>query len=354
VRLQVVRFIAVSIAIVFSTSAAHAMDFTWNAGTVRASGIIQRSDVAKFAALPPFTTLELDSPGGDVDAALAIAANMDARGGIRTAVKPGVECASACAAVLFVSGATRVVYWGGKLGIHSCANGRGTPIPDCNADMASNALSHGVPWGDIESVANTTAPTNMLWFSAEDAECWGFMQWSVDDESHFGIACFKAGLARNGKSKPNEVTAQNANDILCRMNAGTSRIYVPSGAKRQGFSDAYRKACERVAADPRTPPYAAVDILMWLMLTDPNILSIKPATLMLRIMGDNLNFSNCWKCMTIAGMSYLMHGYPKDALEGFQRAVALVKRDTGDVPKWLVTRVNLAATETAKQPAAAR
>jgi hypothetical protein len=305
-----------------------------------------RSDVPKFAALPRFTTLELDSPGEDVDAALAIAENMDARGNIRTIVKPGVECA--CAAVLFASGATRVVYWGGKLGIHSCSNTSGARLPECNAEMASNALAHGVPWGDIENFANTTAPTSILWFKAEDAECWGFMKWSADDESHSGIACFMAGLARYSKSKPNDVTAQNANNILCRMNAGTSRIYAPSGIKGQGFSDAYRKSCERVAADPRTPKYAAVDILMWLVLTDPNILPLKPGMLMLKIMGDNENTENCWKCWRIMGMSSAMHDYPKDALGFLQNAVSLVQRDEGSVPTWLKSRVDLVAADAAK------
>jgi predicted RecB family nuclease len=34
-------------------------------------------------------------------------------------------------------------------------------------------------------------------------------------------------------------------------------IYVPTGRDGQGFSDAYRRACKRVAADPKTPKYAA-------------------------------------------------------------------------------------------------
>jgi hypothetical protein len=45
---------------------------------------------------------------------------MDARGDIRTVVKPGSSCVSACAMALFVSGQTRVVHMGGRLGIHSC------------------------------------------------------------------------------------------------------------------------------------------------------------------------------------------------------------------------------------------
>jgi hypothetical protein len=100
--------------------------------TVHASGPIEEGDAAKFAVLPRFNKLELDSPGGLVGEALAIAAIMDARGGIRTVVKPGASCASACAMALFVSGKTRIVYMGGRLGIHSCAMSEGTPAPECN------------------------------------------------------------------------------------------------------------------------------------------------------------------------------------------------------------------------------
>jgi hypothetical protein len=56
-----------------------------------------------------------------------MAANMDARGGIRTVVRPDASCASACAMALFVSGETRVVCMGGHIGIHSCAMPDGTP-----------------------------------------------------------------------------------------------------------------------------------------------------------------------------------------------------------------------------------
>lgn len=41
--------------------------------------------------------------------------------------------------------------------------------------------------------------------------------------------------------------------IRCRMNAGTSRIHVSTGRAGQGFSDTYRRACERIVADPKTP-----------------------------------------------------------------------------------------------------
>jgi len=252
------------------------MNFIWRDQlTVHASGPIEKGDATKFVALPKFDTLELDSSGGLVGEALAMAANMNARGGIRTVVKPGASCASACAMALFVSGKTPVVYMGGRLGIHSCAMLDGTRAPECNKDMAANATAHGVPWGVIESFANQTQPSSMLWLGAEDAECWGLMKWSAEDTSNSGLACWKYTALTTEKRKPAEVTAENADHILCRMNAATSPIHVSTGRHGQGFSDAYRRGCKRVAADPNTPKYAAIDIIMWLALTDPNILALK-------------------------------------------------------------------------------
>jgi hypothetical protein len=329
---------------------ADAMNFIWRDHlTVHASGPIEEGDAAQFAALPKFDTLELDSPGGLVGEALRMAANMDARGGIRTVIKPGSSCASACAMALFVSGETRIVYMGGRIGIHSCAMLDGTQAPECNKAMAANAVAHGVPWKVIETFGNQTKPSSMMWLGAEDAECWGLMKWSAADKSHFGLACWQFAMLTNNKREPDEVTAKNANDVLCRLNALTSRIYISTGRK-QGFSDAYRRACEPIAADPKTPKYAAIDIIMWLTLTDPEVLALNPGTLMIHILdGDANHIGNCWKCLTIMAMSELQHGHFRDALEDFQNAVNVVKRDTGSVPGWLASRVDLAATQVAKE-----
>jgi hypothetical protein len=343
------RQIAIAAAFLLAAVAgADAMNFSWrDQFTVHASGPIEEGDAAKFAALPKFDTLELDSPGGLVSEALAMAANMDARGRIRTVVKPGASCASACAMALFVSGQTPVVYMGGRIGIHSCAMPDGTPVPECTKAMAANATEHGAPWGVIEGFGNYTKPSSMKWLGAEDAECWGLMRWNSDDTSNSGIACYRWAT---DKRIPAEVTAENADVVLCRMNAGTSRTYVSTGRDGQGSSDAYRRACERIAADPKTPKYAAIDIIMWLALSDPNISALKPGTLMVHILdGDDSQISNCWKCLTIGAMTKLMHGYPSEALEDFQRAANVVKRDTGSVPVWLTSRLDFAAAEAAKQ-----
>jgi hypothetical protein len=253
---------------------------------------------------------------------------------------------SACATALFVSGETRVVYMGGRIGIHSCAKPDGAQAPECNEAMARNATAHGVPWGVIEGFGKYTKPSSMLWLGAEDAECWGLMRWNSSDTSNSGIACYKWAT----KERPAEVTIKNADDVLCRMNAGTSRAYVSTGRDGQGFSDAYRRACEHIAADPKTPKYAAVDIIMWLTLTDPNVWVLKPLALLIHILdGDESQIDNCWKCFTIFAMFKLTHGHPKEAVEDFQRAANLVKRDTGLMPEWLTSRLDIAAAEAAKQ-----
>lgn len=337
--------------LIAAVSAADAMTFTWrDQQTVHASGPIEDGDASQFAALHKFDILELDSPGGLVGEALKIAANMDARGGIRTVVKPEASCASACAMALFVSGETRIVYMGGRLGIHSCAMQDGTPAPECNKAMAENASAHGVPWGVIQGFGDYTPPSDMMWLSAEDAECWGLMRWEPGDTTNTGIACFLSSTLKNEKRMPADVTAENANDIVCRINAPSSRTYVPNGRNDQGFSDLYRTACERIALDPGTPKYGAIDILMWLTLTDPNILALKPGTLTGKILnGDERQINNCWKCLTILGMSELMHAYYKDAVAALQAAAKVVRRDTGAVPAWLTSRIVLAEQAMNKQ-----
>ena len=331
-------------------SQACAMIFEFRAPlTIVASGEIVAGDAARFVALRKFTTLELDSPGGLVGEALRIAANIDKRGNIRTVVRPGASCASACSMALFVSGSSRVVYMGGRVGIHSCATQEGTAAPECNSLMAANATAHGVPWGVIESFGNATKPSDMLWLSAEDAECWGLMKWSATDTSNNGLACFMKGTMTGSARAPADVDATNADDITCRMAAPTSRIYVPGGSDTRGFSDAYRSACERVATAPRTPKYAAIDILLWLSLTDPNVMAIKPGTTMFKILNqDSSQVSNCWKCLTIMGMSEAMHGYQGEGLTHLQNAVYVVRKQTGAVPQWLVSRVQAVGADVPK------
>jgi len=92
-----------------------------------------------------------------------------------------------------------------------------------------------------------------------------------------------------------------------------------------------------------TPKYSAIDILLWLVLTDPDVLRLKPATLVLRILdNDKTHFYNCWKCLTIFGMSALMRGSLKGGVKVLQAAVNVAIRDTGSAPEWLKSRIEIA------------
>src|SRR3954451_21374983 len=66
-----------------------------------------------------YRLLVLDSPGGSVHEAMKVAGEIDALE-MHTIVPAGASCQSACAAILFVSGAVRTVEEGGMLGLHNC------------------------------------------------------------------------------------------------------------------------------------------------------------------------------------------------------------------------------------------
>lgn len=122
-------------------------------------------------------TLWLDSPGGSVSEAFAMVAVMDQEQ-VSTIVPDGATCASACAQILFLSGLHRVVTEGGRLGLHSChdAKDRSRSMA-CNDAIARNALARGTPYGSILAFMHFTAPTQVRWLDAREADCWGFTQW---------------------------------------------------------------------------------------------------------------------------------------------------------------------------------
>jgi hypothetical protein len=89
---------------------------------------------------------------------------------------------------------------------------------------------------------------------------------------------------------------------------------------------------------------------MGLTLTDPNIRTLRPPALLFDILDrDESQIDNCWKCFTIFGMFNLTHGRAKEAVENFRSAANLVQRDTGPVPAWLTSRLDIATAEAAKQ-----
>ena len=111
----------------------------------------------------------------------------------------------------------------------------------------------------------------------------------------------------------------------------------------------FGRACEKIVESPKTPKYGAIDILTWLMLTDPHVLTIRPVKLTMNILGQDVKqLNNCWKCLTIFGMAALFRHSPTLALKIFNEAEIVAKADTGAVPPWLASRATIAATEVAK------
>ena len=127
--------------------------------------------------------LFLQSIGGQVGEALAMVAVMD-REKVTTVVDRAGECASACAQILFLSGAHRIVLEGGRLGLHSCylsgkaaKDTNGEASTACNDLIAQNALAHGTGYASIMAFMQYTEPKRVRWFDAEEADCWGFTRW---------------------------------------------------------------------------------------------------------------------------------------------------------------------------------
>ena len=84
-------------------------------------------------------TVVFDGTGGAVDEALAMAALMDWE---RVAVvgRSGATCASACAQIVFLASANRMLQDNGRLGFHSCSGaGDGNRASICNERIARQA-----------------------------------------------------------------------------------------------------------------------------------------------------------------------------------------------------------------------
>jgi hypothetical protein len=118
----------------------------------------------------------LDSPGGLVSEALAMVAVMDREKDVSTWVISGAECASACAQIVFVSGVYRIIFDGGKIGIHSCSLA-GTRDELCNQKIADNAFKHGLSYGAVMQYMAQRDPSEMAWLTSWEADCWGLTLW---------------------------------------------------------------------------------------------------------------------------------------------------------------------------------
>lgn len=178
----------------FAGMAVQAMEFTTATGpdgrrTVLARGAIAAGDTERLkAALASadrgsdgLRTIALDSRGGAVNEAFAMAAMMDQEK-VAVVVRSGAACASACAQILFLAGVHRIVEEGGRLGFHSCSvAGAGTRAPICNEMIARQAAERGAPYGVVMALMELAGPAQMRWLDASDADCWGLTVWPHGD-----------------------------------------------------------------------------------------------------------------------------------------------------------------------------
>jgi hypothetical protein len=140
--------------------------------SVRLRAALQSADRDAFGN----KLIALDSPGGPIVEAFALVDVMD-RERVSTLVRRGDSCASACAQILFLSGLHRIVEPGGRIGFHSCHDARDrTRSTLCNELIAQNAAARGTPYASIVSFVHLTAPTQVRWLDATEAELWGFVR----------------------------------------------------------------------------------------------------------------------------------------------------------------------------------
>jgi hypothetical protein len=112
-----------------------------------------------------------------------------------------------------------------------------------------------------------------------------------------------------GADGANRPTAEVAHEALIRT-------WTPLHRRVDANRETLRSRAAILRA--KTSNYAAIDIIVWLALTDPDVLALKPGTLIANILDrDDNHVDNCWKCLTIIGMTEIMHGYAREALVYF-------------------------------------
>lgn len=150
---------------------------------VIARGLIAAGDSARFRQILSHAERDrfgnkrvaLAGDGGLVGEAFGMAELM-AEENVSAVVLPGTACASACATIVFVAGVHRYVLDRGRLGLHTCTDGRTRSAP-CNELIARRAERHGVPYAPFAAFLERADPTRTKWLGAEEADCWGLTRW---------------------------------------------------------------------------------------------------------------------------------------------------------------------------------
>ena len=145
-------------------------------GLLSASGKVELGDEERLHdalhALPPgakLAGLSLDSPGGDLEEGLRLAAAVhDER--LQTVVEDGAKCASACF-IVFAAGSRRFASTAAMIGVHSVSYG-GADNPDAQAmtvRMARRLAGYEVPDAILGKMV-TAQPTQIWWLTRSDLD----------------------------------------------------------------------------------------------------------------------------------------------------------------------------------------
>ena len=126
-----------------------------NPDLIELTGKIDEHTLGDFhralAQRPNTKVILLGSPGGYVDEALRLAAEIRSRG-LSTAIPKGFGCYSACT-YLFFAGKEHVVR--GELGVHAVAQQGVAPGKAYDGDVRAALMSYGCPKGVIQAMVST-------------------------------------------------------------------------------------------------------------------------------------------------------------------------------------------------------
>ncbi|MDQ7775121.1 MAG: hypothetical protein Q4615_04025 [Paracoccus aminovorans] len=125
----------------------------------------------------------LESDGGSVAEALRISSIIDS-GSYHTIIPNETRCASSCASLIFLAGKHRTIEENGLLGQHSCSS-QGARNEKCNEIIAEHALTHGVSRGSVEAFVTYVEPSDIVWFSREQADGYGLTRYPGSELSAY-------------------------------------------------------------------------------------------------------------------------------------------------------------------------
>lgn len=170
-RIRLISTLAATLSAAIAAFAAPGPGMARDSGAVVAmTGIIQPGAYEVFYTVVARANPNLvvvSGPGGDLATALQIAKEVRRRG-FDTAVPPGEYCASACA-VIFLSGRTKYVARGAKVGLHSASNLDGSFSREGTEVMGQFLARVGVPSRVIARMEQRRG-NEMYWLGNSDKQ----------------------------------------------------------------------------------------------------------------------------------------------------------------------------------------